>query len=101
MFFLQTQQIEVRLVTITIEFDSTLAYTPFHFSPSTPINNIFFFLLGPPGPKGDEGSEGKVGKRGPRGKRGKSGKVANRGAPGINSVRPINQNNEDDFRFQF
>ena len=28
-FFLQKQQIKVRLVTITIEFDSTLAYTPF------------------------------------------------------------------------
>ena len=58
-----------------------------------------FFLLGPPGPKGDEGAEGKEGKRGPRGKRGKSGKVANRGAPGINIVRPLYQYDEDDFRF--
>ena len=31
-FSLQTQQIEVRLVAILIEFASTLAYTPFHYS---------------------------------------------------------------------
>ena len=38
------QQIEVRLVAITIEFDSTLAYTPFHFSRKLPLMNKKFKL---------------------------------------------------------
>ena len=36
-FFLQTQQIEVWLVAITLEFDLSLAYTPFHFSQTLPL----------------------------------------------------------------
>ena len=36
-FTVETQQIEIRLVAITIELDSTLAYTHFHFSRTLPL----------------------------------------------------------------
>ena len=35
-YSLQTQQIEVRLTVITIEFNTILGYTPFHFSRTLP-----------------------------------------------------------------
>ena len=38
-FSLKTQQIEVRLVGITIDYFSPLAYTPFHFSRTLPLTN--------------------------------------------------------------
>ena len=40
-FSLLTQQIEVRLLAINIEYLSTQAYTPFHFSFTVPLTSFF------------------------------------------------------------